>query len=387
MELLFNTSGLGGIHQTSLIADDPDNGDAYDSYVSTGYPSSGEQPGNTELLGAAVDIPGTSGVQAFDTQNIDLTWASSGGTQTGPGQFHVGRVAVADAASGSWTLKGFQGDADDPVTISGNFAEFPFGISVVEGSGTGVAGYNRYLDFFADVTTNLGAMELLLNTDSAGDVYQVSTTANDPNNGDAFDSYVSTGYPSDSEQPGNTVLLGAAVDIAGTSGVQTFTNQDVDLTWAPSGGTQTAGGRFHIGRMTLADSATGSWILKGFQSDLGGVIESIEISGTIEAAGIVHNPGDVTGEGFVGADDLVAILTNWGVSGAGVTWETGDIAPYNDGTNTGDDFIGADDYVAVLTNWGTTYPPEPGEAVPEPATIAMLALAGAALILRRCQVN
>ncbi len=101
----------------------------------------------------------------------------------------------------------------------------------------------------------------------------------------------------------------------------------------------------------------------------------------------VHNPGDVTGEGFVGADDLVAILTNWGVSGAGVTWETGDIAPYNDGTNTGDDFIGADDYVAVLTNWGTTYPPEPGEAVPEPATIAMLALAGAALILRRCQVN
>ena len=61
-----------------------------------------------------------------------------------------------------------------------------------------------------------------------------------------------------------------------------------------------------------------------------------------------HNRGDVTGEGFVGADDLVAILTNWGGTG-NVPWENGDIAPYGDGSDPGDDFVGADDYVEVLT--------------------------------------
>ena len=37
-----------------------------------------------------------------------------------------------------------------------------------------------------------------------------------------------------------------------------------------------------------------------------------------------HNRGDVTEDNFVGADDLVAILTNWGETGD-VPWENGDI--------------------------------------------------------------
>ena len=92
-----------------------------------------------------------------------------------------------------------------------------------------------------------------------------------------------------------------------------------------------------------------------------------------------YNRGDVTEDDFVGADDLVRILTHWGESGS-VPWENGDCAPYGDGSAPGDDFVGADDYVEVLTYWGTDYSaPEPA---PEPATMLVL-LAGAGLAVAR----
>ena len=95
----------------------------------------------------------------------------------------------------------------------------------------------------------------------------------------------------------------------------------------------------------------------------------------------LYNRGDVTEDDFVGADDLVRILTHWGESGAGVTWADGDCAPYGDGSAPGDDFIGADDYVEVLTYWGSDYStPEPA---PEPATIGLLVIGGLALLHRR----
>ena len=94
------------------------------------------------------------------------------------------------------------------------------------------------------------------------------------------------------------------------------------------------------------------------------------------------NRGDVTEDLFVGADDLVRILTHWGESGPAVTWGDGDCAPYGDGITTGDQFVGADDYVEVLSMWGTSYPAEP-TPTPEPATLGLLLLGGLLAIVRR----
>ena len=115
--------------------------------------------------------------------------------------------------------------------------------------------------------------------------------------------------------------------------------------------------------------------------DLDWDTSSLYATGVLTVTGGVtpRNRGDSTGDGFVGADDLVRILTYWGASGPGVTWDMGDCAPYNDGINTGDEFIGADDYVEVLTYWGATYG---GEPVPEPAILGLLLVGGLALLRR-----
>ena len=80
-------------------------------------------------------------------------------------------------------------------------------------------------------------------------------------------------------------------------------------------------------------------------------------------------PGDATGDGFVGADDLVKILTYWGQSG--LFRLQGDL--------TGDGFVGADDYVEVLTYWATGTPSAP---IPEPTTLTLL-LSITLIILRQ----
>jgi hypothetical protein len=58
-----------------------------------------------------------------------------------------------------------------------------------------------------------------------------------------------------------------------------------------------------------------------------------EIIGTIV-------PGDVTGDGHVGVDDLLAVIADWGCLGPC----TGDA--------TGDGTVGVDDLLLVIANWG-----------------------------------
>ena len=83
-------------------------------------------------------------------------------------------------------------------------------------------------------------------------------------------------------------------------------------------------------------------------------------------------PGDVNGDGFVGSDDLVTVLTYWGQTGA--TREQGDL--------TGDGFVGSDDYIEVLGHWGSGNVPPESSAVPEPSTMAVSLIGGMCLLHR-----
>ncbi len=85
--------------------------------------------------------------------------------------------------------------------------------------------------------------------------------------------------------------------------------------------------------------------------------------------------GDLDGDGFVGIADLNLVLGNWNQN----------VTPGNplQGDPDGDGFVGIADLNTVLGNWNAGTPPPPGGAVPEPATLALLALGGAAMLGRR----
>lgn len=85
--------------------------------------------------------------------------------------------------------------------------------------------------------------------------------------------------------------------------------------------------------------------------------------------------GDVTGDGFVGADDLSILIRNWN-NFVGLGNVTG-------GDITGDGYVGADDLAWMIDNWNAGTPPPLATAVPEPASMAWLALLVAGMYARR----
>ena len=243
------------------------------------------------------------------------------------------------------------------LTISGPAQAISLSRSEVGGA---PGGYTTY-DFFATIDSQMGVMELLMDTDTAGDIYQVSLTPDDAS--ETYDSYVTVGYPAAGEQPANTFLAGGAVDLGGGL-AYTFTNQNIDIAWAPAGSVKTGAGQFHIARITLKDTARGSWTLGGWEF---GNNEPSIISGFISI------PGDVDGDGWVEGDDLAIVINNWGRTGLGPAG--GDLNV--NGT------VDEPDYNEVVSSWGNGTPvPEPPNNTPEPASLGLLLL-GSLLVLRR----
>jgi hypothetical protein len=92
---------------------------------------------------------------------------------------------------------------------------------------------------------------------------------------------------------------------------------------------------------------------------------------TQENLGIVGIAGDVNGDGVVNGLDINLAATNWLKSGSGIP-----------GDANGDGVINGLDINLIATHWLDTFTPTSGggSAVPEPSTLALGVIGGAALI-------
>ena len=379
-EMLLTAAAAGDIYQDAAGSDTGPPTPAqiaifptleFDSYVTL--------PVTFAITGGAVDIGGGPGL-TFDTQTLDAGWSPSGGGHTGPGNHHIARFTLADWADVDYTITGFEegSPATQGDTLTGSIGPMPISLRVAEVVDPGTPANHVAYDFFARVNTNMGGFELLLNTTNPGDIYQNSPTPDDPDDADAFDSYVSIGYPSAGEQPINTNVVGGAVDIGG-SDPETFDTQNIDIAWAPEFAVgDTSHGEFHIARVTLKNGTIADFELRGWQT---GDQDAPVSTGThglwnadLSKTGMISLiPGDVNFDGYVGGLDLTTIISNWGLTGA--TRLQGDLS--------GDGTVAGADYTEVVTWWGSgTPPPEPG-AIPEPASLALLAIGGVLALFRR----
>ncbi len=139
---------------------------------------------------------------------------------------------------------------------------------------TGITDYSRSYDIVATTDNNggtnppggLAVQDMILQmTSGAGSIYQDAFGADiGPPSQAQIDLVPSVEFDTYVTLPVDFGISGYAVDL-GSSGPQTFSDQLLDISWSPSGGSHTGPGSFTIARITVVDWAAGTYTIGGFE--------------------------------------------------------------------------------------------------------------------------
>jgi len=290
--------------------------------------------GNALYLGSAANAAGTATISGGAVRVVGsfALWAASGGTVTGGGTVALGS---GSGAQGVLNLSGGSLTAAGPIVMAGGSAStaqlYVAKAACVQVGGLIInSGSSRSTQVSMELDSNghslissSGAVSL------AGALDLQGLNSYRPNQGDAFTLITSTG-------------------ISGN-----FSSLTSNL----------------VGQLLLDpnDPCSGYWPI--FRGAAVGSNYVVTFQGAMA--------GDATGDNKVDSGDFGAIARNWEQSGK--TWYDGDF--------NGDGTVDGTDFGMLARNWGLTgLAPSaaPLDApIPEPATLAMLALGGLSLIRRR----